>query len=514
MFLCGLLTLPVTVVSIILVILFRSIPLIFLIPMPCFIMIGFILVPMSKASDRGTALEMEMPFAATYITVMASGGIPPYLSVKRLSNVELMPSMRKEAREIIKDVEILGVDPLTALEAAAKKNPLDIFRDFLSGYASSVIIGGDVTHFLETKSGDIFKTRATRVKAAAERLGMLLETFIIVMVLMSLCFYILFSVESIYSTGGSSFTTMLMYTYVFTPILSVVFIYLAHNMQPKTPVTDWAPYKVVGLSALAAVPIFFMLTGFFGIIQTPLNGIVDIPTALTISLFICTAPAALIHSRNSRERSGTEKGIANFLRDLTETRKTGLSPEKCIESLSKRDYGTFSQALRKISSQISWGVPVRRVFMDFVKQTKSWLSQIVMFLLVETIDVGGGTIAMIESLARFNALTQDIEKEKKMAVRPYIMIPYFAAVMLVATTVMTLTFTAKTLEVGGVVTFDLDFLQMIFTTSGIIHCFLIGLVAGKISEESLAAGLKHSSILVIIALVASKFAPMFLGNLM
>ncbi|UCE44259.1 MAG: hypothetical protein JSV57_01875, partial [Candidatus Bathyarchaeota archaeon] len=146
-------------------------------------------------------------------------------------------------------------------------------------------------------------------------------------------------------------------------------------------------------------------------------------------------------------------------------------------------------------------------------RTKSWLSQIVMFLLVETIDVGGGTIAMIESLARFNSMTQEIEREKKMAVRPYIMIPYFAAVMLVATTVMTLTFTAKTLEVGGVVSFDLDFLTMIFTTSGIIHCFLIGLVAGKISEESLAAGFKHSAILVIIALVASKFAPMFLGDM-
>jgi len=53
---------------------------------------------------------------------------------------------------------------------------------------------------------------------------------------------------------------------------------------------------------------------------------------------------------------------------------------------------------------------------------------------------------------------------------------------------------------------------MIFTTSGIIHCFLIGLVAGKISEESLAAGFKHSAILVIIALVASEFVPMFLGD--
>ena len=515
MFFSALLGVPVTIAAFILVSLYQFIPLIFLVPMPCYIMIGFMVMPMSMASDRGNNLEMEMPFAATYITVMASGGIPPYLSFKRLSNVELMPAMSKEAREIIKDVEILGMDPLTALESAAKKNPLDIFRDFVAGYASSVIIGGDVSHYLETKSQDIFKTRSARVKVAADRLGMLLETFIIVMVLMSLCFYILFSVESIYSTGGSSFTTMLMYTYVFTPMLSVVFIYLAHSMQPKTPITDWTPYKVLGLSSLVAIPIVLLLNGFFGIIQTPLDwlkDIVDLPTTVAISLFICTAPAALVYGKLSRKRSSTESGIASFLRDLTETRKTGLSPEKCIESLSKRDYGAFSPELRRITSQISWGVSVRRVFMDFVTRTKSWLSQIVIFLLVETIDVGGGTIAMIESLARFNAMTQEVEKEKKMSVRPYIMIPYFAAVMLVATTIMTLTFTAKTLEVGGVIAFDLEFLKMIFTTSGIIHCFLIGLVAGKISEESLAAGFKHSAILVIIALVASEFVPMFLGD--
>ncbi len=517
MFFCALLGVPMTIASLALISLYRFIPLIFLVPMPCYIMIGFMIMPMSMASDRGNNLEMEMPFAATYVTVMASGGIPPYLSFKRLSNVKLMPAMRKEAREIIKDVEILGVDPLTAMESAAKKNPLDIFRDFVSGYASTVIIGGDVTHFLETKSQDIFKTRSARVKAAAERLGMLLETFIIVMVLMSLCFYILFSVESIYSTGISSYSTMLMYTYVFTPILSVVFIYLAHSMQPKTPITDWKPYKVFGLSSLIAGLVFLLLNGFFGMIQTPLNaleGIVDMPTAVSISLFISTAPAALVQGKISRKKLSTERGIANFLRDLTETRKTGLSPERCIESLSKRDYGAFSPALRKITSQISWGIPVRRVVMDFVKRTKSWLTQIVMFLLVETIDVGGGTIAMIESLARFNNMTQEVEKEKKMSVRPYILIPYFAAVMLVATTIMTLTFTAKTLEVGGAVTIDLDFLTMLFTTSGTIHCYLIGLVAGKISEESVAAGFKHSAILVIIALVASKFAPMFLGDML
>jgi len=515
MFFGAALTLPASVISIVILYLYGFIPIIFLIPLPFYVMIGFLLIPISRAGERASNLEREMPFASAYISVMASGGIAPYTSFKRLSEVEMMPAMRSEAREIIKDVEIFGIDPLTAIEQAAKKNPLDIYRDFLSGYASTVIIGGDIGHFLERKAEDIFKTRAMRVKAAAERLGMLLETFIIVMVLMSLCFYILFSVDAIYSVGVSMYSGIILYTYVFTPMLSMVFIYLAHSMQPKTPVVDMRPYKVFGVCGVVAIVLFLLLTDFMGYISIPflsgLRSLVDLPTAIAVALFVATAPAAVVYGKLSKKRNSVEQGINSFLRDLTEVRKTGLSPEKCIESLAHRDYGDFSRELRKISSEISWGVPVKKVIMDFVKRTKSWMTQIVMYLLVETIDVGGGTIAMIESLARFNNLTQEVEKEKKMAVRPYVMMPYFAAILLVATTSMMIGFTAGTLNVGGTgVAKDMSPMIITFTTSCIFHSYLIGIVAGKISEESIAAGFKHGAILVIVAVLAAKLVPMFI----
>ena len=501
------LTVPISVAAIIIILLTGFIPLIFLIPMPLFVMIGFLLVPMSRAGERAANLEREMPFASAYISVMASGGIAPYTSFKRLAAVELLPVMRSEAREIIKDVEIFGIDPLTAIEHAAKKNPLDIFKDFLSGYASTVIIGGDIGHFLERKAEDIFKARAMRVKAAAERLGMLLETFIIVNVMMSLVFYIMFSVENIgvSGNGGGSTSGILLYTYLLSPLLSMVFVYLAHSMQPKTPITDMRPYKVFAVSGIIGIGLFllFYVVGIFG-------SVIDLPIALTISLFVATAPAAIVHQKLSTHRIQTEQGINSFLRDLTEVRKTGLSPEKCIESLSHREYGVFSKELRKISAEISWGIPVRKVIMGFLKRTKSWMTQIVMFLLVETVDVGGGTIAMIESLAGFNNLTQEVEKEKKASVRPYIIMPYFASLLLVATTTMMLGFTSGTFGAADATPKNMDAVKSIFTTSTIFHSYLIGIVAGKISEESIAAGFKHAAILVLISLLAAKLVPMFL----
>ena len=515
MFLMSLVTLPVSIIALVLIYFTKILFLIFLVPMPIYIMIGFMVAPMSRAGERASALEREMPFAATYITVMASGGIPPYMSFKRLTAVELMPATRKEARSLIRDVEIFGVDPLSALEKSAKYNPLDIFRDFVSGYASTVIIGGDVIHFLETKAQEIFKAGSMRVKAAAERMGMLLESFIIVMVLMSLCFYILFSVEAIYSTGLDMTSGVIMYTYIFTPLLSIVFIWMAHGMQPKSPLSEYRPYKVYALSSAIGVLLLMLFTGFFGMIPTPpLQNLVDLPIAVSITLIVSVVPPAIVHQKIAGRKASMERGISNFLRDLTETRKTGLSPESCISNLSGRDYGAFSEELRKMSSDIGWGIPMRNVIMSFVKKTKSWMSQIVMFLLLEAVDVGGGTISMIESLARFNNMTQEVEKEKKMSVRPYMIMPYFGAILLVSTTLMTLLFTTNTIAMGGEAaasSADTGSLSLIFTVSVITHCYLIGLVCGKISEESLAAGFKHSALLVLIAIVASKVVPVLLG---
>jgi archaeal flagellar protein FlaJ len=519
------LTIPVSVIAGIIALLTGFIYLLILVPMPLFVFAGFWMIPLSKASDRASNLEREMPFAAAYISVMASGGIAPYTSFKRLSEVHLMPAMQIESREILKDVEIFGIDPLSALESAAKKNPLDIFKDFLGGYSSTVIIGGDIGHFLERKAEDIFKIRALRVKAAAERLGMLLETFIIVMVMMSLCFYIMFAVDQIGASGGggnnSLVSGIIMYTYVFTPLLSMLFVYLAHSMQPKTPVTEMRPYKLFAVCSVFGILLFLLLTNFMGAIPLPFFSSlpsmgIDLPVAVAVSLFVATAPAAALNMKLSKERNSMEQGVNSFLRDLTEVRKTGLSPEKCIESLSKRDYGAFTKELRKITSEISWGIPIKRVIMDFLKRTHSWMVQIVMFLLVETIDVGGGTIAMIESLSRFNNLTQDVEKEKRMSVRPYVMMPYLASILLVATTIMMMSFTMNFGggTIGGVAVGakkDMSGIMTIFITSVIFHSYLIGIVAGKISDESIAAGFKHASILVVMAVIAAKVIPSFIN---
>ena len=74
-----------------------------------------------------------------------------------------------------------------------------------------------------------------------------------------------------------------------------------------------------------------LLTNFMGAVELPLftqlqaMGL-DLSIALSVALIISTAPAAIVHIRLAKKRASMEQGVANFLRDLTEVRKTGLVP--------------------------------------------------------------------------------------------------------------------------------------------------------------------------------------------
>jgi flagellar protein FlaJ len=92
--------------------------------------------------------------------------------------------------------------------------------------------------------------------------------------------------------------------------------------------------------------------------------------------------------------------------------------------------------------------------------------------------------------------------------------PYLAALLLVATTVMMTSLTTgfglssvATTAASAAATTQMT---SIFVTSAIFHSFVIGIVAGKISDESIASGFKHAAILVIISMLAAKLIPQFI----
>lgn len=496
-----------------------------LLPMvgPLIVLMLGVLYPYSQASSISSVFESEVPYAATYLAVMATGGVPPYTSLKRLSKSELMPNLAKIARVAELKVEATGEDPVSAIEDMAKNIPSKEYRDLLMGYVSTLRSGGDVVHFLIRKTEVIFQGRTANMRIVGERLGMLMEAYAATVMMISLVLYIIYIVSRALPSEYFSFPAeqFVVFAYLIMPLMASAFIYLADITQPKYPFTDKRPFKAflagvpIGMAfmILFVAPSFleplryippFSLTADLIVQLRKLMGLdmgYEATIALCLGFIVLFIPGAAAWEKYGKENMSILHGLTRFLRDLTETRKTGMSPEKCIRTLSDRDYGGFTRHLKLMSRQIGWGTSLRGIYRDFERRVHGWLARAGMFILIDSIDVGGGAPETLDTLATFMEDLEEMERQKRATLRPLMLVPYMTAVMLVAVIVILVVFMKGLLQIARIYISISEFVHM-FLPPVVLIAIVSGLVAGKIAEGTLAAGFKHAIIMSTITLIA------------
>jgi flagellar protein FlaJ len=460
-------------------------------------------LPKISASSRSSVLENELPYVIGYITVLAGGGISPFITLKRLSKADkVFPAAAREARRILLDIEIFGMDAISALEKATRTNPNKMFSDFIGGYVAVLKTGGDALSYLEAKLKEVFAYTEVKVRRGSEFIGTMAEAYIIVTVVMGVSLMILWSTQNLLggiSPGGAGGSQALnpsmivMFSLLVVPVLSVMFIVVIGSAQTKEPFSYDLPFYVL-LACLPIVAVFYFVP--FGLPQY---------TQLGIGLAIASTPSAILQTRFTRKRASVESKLPNFLRDISEIRKTGLAPEKTIEQLAGRHYGGLTENIQKIASQLSWGTSIKVVLSNFGANVKSWLTRAIAFLLLEVVDVGGGSTKMFTDLADFTEKNALLKQERRSMVRPYIMIPYVGAIMVVATTAMMIYFVnppgLSSIGVSLASKAVIAQATNILLICAFVQAWVMGMVAGKMGEESAADGFKHATLLVVISLI-------------
>ena len=484
---------------------------------PIIIIIIGVIMPKTAASNRIAGLKIEIPYASMYISVMTSGGLSPYESLLRLRYMDLLPNMRNEISRIETIVVSTGADPVTAMERAARVINMNDYKELLLGYASTVRSGGDTLHYLFNQTKTMFSNLSGRIRAMGENMGMLMEAYTIVGILGVLGLFLIFVVGISLPAAGVSISPaqFFLFSFVILPVMSVLFIYFGDTAQISYPVSNWKTYIVFA----AAVPIGALLATqmvlpFFDrsflLFHPPYNLVISIRSmlgfsegteaaiGLSLTLIITAVPGLAADFYYTGMEGNLQHGITVFLRDLLETRKSGLSPERCIEALSSREYLGFSKHLRMINMKLSWGYPLRQIYDEFRAKVRNWLALVNIYFLVDTIEVGGGTEESLETLAEFAESTKRLENEKKATLMPLTIVPYIGAALLTATTVMFLQFFTNMSGLG--MTIQYVTLYRILLTPLSLHSFILGLVTGKIVSGRVSAGFKHAILLTLVAL--------------
>lgn len=509
----------------------------FIIPVPFLAFVTLAYLPALIGSSRAGGIEGEFPYTVAYLSMMVMSGLSPYVAFERITHASKIFTKSAElSQRFILLVRVLGRDPLTAFSMLAQRTPSATARDLLMGYVTTVRAGGDVADYLIKKARLLFSEILVKMKIIADRLSGLLEAYLALVLLSMISLTVMYFVTVSFMSAvpfGLSPVGMFLVLYVMIPMISGMIIYLADITQYKEPWVDYRPYIMLGG---ITIPLTLFLI-VFGIILPailpsghPLKNsflveainsflvypakMFDLPAyiypsvALSMALIVATLPTMIYTEIVSREYK-VVTGITRFLRDLVEIRKTGLSPERSIVELSRRNYGAFTKYLKKMALQLSLGIPLSRIIQDLFKKIIVWRAKVLLFVLTDTIEVGGGSVEIMEHLAWFAESVDAIEDEKKKNLRTLLIVPYMGAILSAATVVMLTVFLGSMpMSMGAYEAAAAATLPSI-----VLNVYLMGLVAGKVSSGSVALGFKHALLLTMITLLFLLFSQFMEGML-
>jgi len=232
-------------------------------------------------------------------------------------------------------------------------------------------------------------------------------------------------------------------------------------------------------------------------------------------------PYGFYVAKQQREINLIERRLPDFLRDVAEAGRFGMTLAEAIVVSSGGRYGKLTPEIKKMAAQITWGVPAAEALHLFSERVKTPMVQRVVAIVVKSSDAGGDVadvLTMVSHDTKENQLTED---ERRIAMSTYIAVIYISfMVFLVTIWILDVTFLPKMLEAsgalattGGVVQSPLAqdlpnvvaSIRIAFFIAVAVHGLGDGILAGVLDTGKIPNGLRHSFVLLVIALAAFLF---------
>ena len=238
---------------------------------------------------------------------------------------------------------------------------------------------------------------------------------------------------------------------------------------------------------------------------------------LVIAIMGFIGPYGFYTARKQREVKQVERRLPDFLRDVAEAGRFGMTLADAIVVSSSGRYGKLTPEIKKMAAQISWGVPAAEALRLFSERVKTPMVQRVVAIIVKSSDAGGDVadvLTMVSHDTKENQLTED---ERRIAMSTYIAVIYISfLVFLVTIWILNVTFLPKMVEASGSLAGTTALagssplaanlpevvyqIKIAFFVATIVHGLGDGILAGVLDNGKIPSGLRHSFIMLMIAL--------------
>lgn len=201
-----------------------------------FSMLAFYSYPFHIISSRRTSIEANMPFAINHMAAISGSGVPPFVIFKLLSTTKEYGEVAKESERVVKNIDILGMDIVSALRNVADRTTSKDFKQFLYGFVSNVETGGDLRKYLENSGKDAMFDYKIKREKYMKTLSTYADIYTAVLIAAPLFFISILSVMSLLggTIGGLDIpSVMRLGVYILIPVLNIAFLMFLQYTQPK-----------------------------------------------------------------------------------------------------------------------------------------------------------------------------------------------------------------------------------------------------------------------------------------
>lgn len=225
------------------------------------------------------------------------------------------------------------------------------------------------------------------------------------------------------------------------------------------------------------------------------------------AVMVAIFPPTVLNYADYKWRKAVNEHLPDLFRSIVQAQETGMTLPQALEEASRRDYGPLTAELKKMTAQISWGLPFEEALLSLERRVNTVLMQRTVPMVIEASRSGGHVERVFDPMGKFIQTTLLLDKERRNQTRPYIAIIYVAFfVFLFTITLLFKSFFAgiENLPILGSAVIAPEEMQRMFFHMTAIQAFFGGLVAGKMGEGTINAGLKHSLILMLCGYIALK----------
>ena len=531
--------------------------------------LGYIFIirfPGIEKKSRAIKINLTIHNAVAYMYAMRKGGAEMMVIFRSLSeNANIYGEVSLEFRQVVRDADFFGYDLVSAMRHLMETTPSEKLKTFLEDLLSVIESGGQMAEFFATRVRLYQEEARFEQKQFLNVLSLVAETYVTLFVAGPLFIIIIMVVMGM--MGGVAVFQLAMVTYAFLPIGSVLFILLIDLISIKTETTE-RYIKVKVLHEYSDVRIvqrcgeevlvgqlkkYDQVRNLIHFLKNPFESFianvnrtlyVTIPVAilylvlilwnvphysdlevfidvvddhLVIALLIVLIPYAIFYAIWVRKVLGIQALIPEFLARMAGINQVGLTIAQAIGIMVNTNLGLLSYEIKKIKCDMDWGANFTEALVRFEERISTPAIARAVTLITKASEMSGH-IGEVLTIASSDAnMSETLKRERLAEMFIYTVIVYLSFFVFVFVIGVLITQFLPILvnvnmqgvpssgALSGLGSVPVKTIGRLMYHACIIEAIFSGLIAGQMGESSVAAGVKHSCILLVIALIAFNY---------